>query len=120
MVTLRDVLTAPFKFRSESLVSDGGWSRVASYPELGCEARGEQMLDVIDDLEIQRVRHLVKAVADGVSIVPLRPPISDSGIDALLERAGLSDWIPRLDEELRQLASTEWGHSDGARSDSRD
>ena len=38
---LRDVLTAPFVLRSESVErADGSWVRVVSYPELGCSIAG--------------------------------------------------------------------------------
>ena len=101
MPTLRDLLTAPFMFRSESLaMKSGGWSRVGSYPELGCSAKGENMMEVVDELELQRVRALVKAVEDGRTVVPMRAPLADEGVEQLLTRAGLVEWISRLDEEV--------------------
>lgn len=105
MTTLRDVLTAPFMFRSESLPLDsGGWSRVASYPELDCEARGEIMMDMLDELELRRVQVIVNAVENGDPVVPVRPPIADDGVEELLARAGLSEWIARLDEDVLLVA----------------
>jgi hypothetical protein len=74
---------------------------VASYPELGCSVRGEQILEMIEELELQRVHVLVEAVKQGRSVVPLRAPLADNGVEQLLARAGLEEWIPRLDEQVR-------------------
>lgn len=98
--TLRDALSAPFVFRSQTVVSDRSFDRTVAYPELGCEVTGEKMLEMIDELEIARVRSIVAAVAAGRPIAPLRPAVASAGIEDLLMQAGLDDWIPRLDDPL--------------------
>ena len=98
---LRDVLTAPFVLRCESVErSDGSWVRVLSYPELGCRTAGVDMVAAMEQLELHRVRELVHAVARGKLPPALRAPIRDVGVEELLYRAGFPHWIPRLDDEI--------------------
>lgn len=98
---LRDVLTAPFVLRSESVErEDGSWVRVVSYPELGCSIAGLEMLAAMDQLELDRVRALVRGVEAGTLPRTLRRPVPDVGVEDVLRRAGLAGWIARLDEPL--------------------
>ena len=119
MATLRDLLTAPFLFRGESVPAEsGGWTRVASYPELGCQVSGENMMEVVEELEVQRVRMLVAAVEHGDPIPSLRPSLADDGLEPLLRRAGLASWIAKLDEDppsaavLAQVTASERQEND--------
>ena len=99
-VRLRDVLTAPFVLRCESVErSDGSWVRMLSYPELGCSTAGVDMAAAMDQLELFRVRELVHGVARG-KLPPLRAPIPDAGVEDILTRAGFPHWVPRLDDEI--------------------
>jgi len=98
---LRDVLTAPFVLRSESIErEDGSWVRVLSYPELGCSIAGSSMLAAMDELELDRVRTLVQGVERGTLPRTLRRPVPDVGVEETLDRAGLGTWIARLDDEI--------------------
>jgi hypothetical protein len=98
---LRDVLTAPFVLRSESVErEDGSWVRVLSYPELGCSIAGLNMLVAMDQLELDRVRTLVRSVERGTLPRTLRRPVPDVGLEETLQRAGLGSWVPRLDDPL--------------------
>lgn len=98
---LRDVLTAPFVLRSESVErADGSWVRVLSYPELGCSIAGADMLSGMDQLELDRVRTLVRGVETGTLPSPLRRPVPDVGIEETLQRAGLASWVARLDDPI--------------------
>lgn len=101
MPVLRDVLAAPFTLRSEAVhMDDGSWMRTLTYPELGCKVGGEHMMELVDAIEIERIKCLVRAVEKGESIAPLREPVSAHGVEDLLARAGLKDWIGRLDEDV--------------------
>jgi hypothetical protein len=101
VTTLRDVLTAPFLFRGETVPGeDGSWVRTLSYPELDCVVRGDVVLDLLAELEVERVKCLVRRVEAGAPIRPLREPIESDGVEALLTRAGLADRIARLDEAV--------------------
>ena len=100
-MTLRDVLTAPFVLRSESVErDDGSWVRVLSYPELGCSTAGVNMVAAMDALELDRIRALVADVERGTLPRTLRRPVPDVGIEESLTRAGLAPWIARLDDEV--------------------
>jgi hypothetical protein len=101
MPPLRDLLAAPFTLRSETVhLQDGSWRRTLTYPELGCQVRGEHMMELVEAIEIERVRCLIEAVEKGGRIEPLREPLSDFGVEDLLARAGLDDWIERLDDDV--------------------
>lgn len=98
---LRDVLTAPFVLRCESVErGDGSWVRVLSYPELGCSTHGINMVAAMEQLELDRIRTLVHRVARGKLPPTLRAPIPDAGVEEMLDRAGLPHWIARLDDEF--------------------
>lgn len=98
---LRDVLTAPFVLRSESIErEDGSWVRVLSYPELGCSTAGVNIVAAMDALELDRVRALVHGVERGTLPRTLRRPVPDVGVEEMLARAGLGTWIARLDDEI--------------------
>jgi hypothetical protein len=98
---LRDVLTAPFVLRCESVErSDGSWVRMLSYPELGCSTANADLVAAMDQLELHRVRELVHSVARGKLPATLRASIPDVGVEDLLDRAGFPHWISRLDEEI--------------------
>lgn len=101
MVTLRDVLSAPFVLRCETVSrDDGSWTRVVSYPELGLHAEGPETMGNLLEVELLRLRTLITAVEGGSEVPPLRPPIHDDRLEDLLDRAGLGPWIERLDEEV--------------------
>ena len=101
MPSLRNVLAAPFTLRSETVYAeDGSWVRTLTYPELGCRVGGERMMELVDAIEIERVRCLIKAVEAGEPIRPLREPVGAYGVEDLLARAGLEDWIGRLDDDV--------------------
>jgi hypothetical protein len=101
MPLLRNLLAAPFTLRSETLhMDDGSWVRTLTYPELGCRVEGEQMMELVEAVEIERVRALIQAVEKGERISPVREPLSDFDVEDLLVRAGLEDWIVRLDEHV--------------------
>lgn len=98
---LRDVLSAPFVLRSESIErEDGSWVRVLSYPELGCSTAGVNMIAAMEQLELDRVRALVASVERGALPRTLRRPVPDVGVEEMLARAGLGAWIARLDDEV--------------------
>ena len=101
MPPLRDVLAAPFTLRSETVhLQDGSWSRTLTYPELGCQVRGEHMMELVEAIEIERVRCLIEAIEKGEPIEPVRRPLSNFGLEELLARADLADWIDRLDDDV--------------------
>src|SRR5688500_3498348 len=101
MPVLRDVLAAPFTLRSETVHNDdGSWMRTLTYPELGCRVGGEHMMELVDAIEIERVKCLIRAVEKGESIEPLREPVGAHDVEDLLARAGLKDWIGRLDDDV--------------------
>lgn len=100
MTTLRDALSAPFVFRTQTVPGPSSYVRTAAYPELGCEVSGETMPELLEALEIARVHLIVDTLAAGRPIAPLRPPIPHPELEALLARAGLAEWIERLDEPL--------------------
>jgi hypothetical protein len=101
MPLLRNLLAAPFTLRSETVhMDDGSWVRTLAYPELGCRVEGEQMMELVEAIEIERVRALIRAVENGEAIRPVREPIGDYGVEDLLVRAGLQDWIGRLDDDV--------------------
>jgi hypothetical protein len=58
------------------------------------------MMELVEAIEVERVRCLVEAIEKGERIGPVRRPLSDFGIEELLSRAGLQDWIKRLDDEV--------------------
>jgi hypothetical protein len=101
MPPLRDVLAAPFTLRSEALqMADGSWLRTLTYPELNCQVGGEHMMELVEAIEIERVRSLIQAIQRGERIEPIREPLSDFGVEELLARAGLEAWIERLDDDI--------------------
>ena len=101
MPLLRDVLAAPFTLRSETIYQeDGSWLRTLTYPELGCHVGGENMMELVEAIEVERARCLIRAVERGEPIQPLRDPLPDTDIEDLLARAGLDDWIARLDDNV--------------------
>jgi len=101
MPPLRDVLAAPFTLRSETVhTGDGSWTRTLTYPELGCQVRGEHMMELVEAIEVERVRCLIEAIEKGEPIEPIRSPLSDFGVEELLATAGLEDWIERLDDDV--------------------
>lgn len=100
---LRDVLSAPFILRSESVEADDEtWVRVVSYPELGCREEGRSMPELMERLEARRLRMLLDRCLEG-SLPPLRPAIPDPTVELRLTRAGLESFIPRLDEDVACL-----------------
>lgn len=101
MVALREILSAPFVLRAETTEApDGSWKRVVSYPEVGCQVEGPDLMTALREVEVQRVRALVSAVELGASVTPLREAVPDAGVADLLHRAGLSEWVDRLDEQF--------------------
>lgn len=80
---------------------DGKWVRRAEYPELpGCSAEGSSLLAAMDNLEEQRIRHLIDAYQRGEDIPVPRPPLQ-SGASGL---SGIPiNWIIR---ELSNEGST--------------
>ena len=101
MALLRNVLAAPFTLRSETLLKeDGSWLRTLTYPELGARVEGEHMMELVEAIEIERARVLIRAIEKGERIDPVREPISDYGVEELLVQAGLEDWIARLDDDV--------------------
>lgn len=101
MPLLRNVLAAPFTLRSETqLMEDGSWLRTLTYPELGCRVGGENMMELVEAIEIERVRALIRAIDMGERIEPVREPLTGFGVEDLLVRAGLDEWIPRLDDDV--------------------
>jgi hypothetical protein len=108
-VRLRDVLSAPFILRSESVEADDEtWLRVVSYPELGCREEGRSMPELMERLEAQRLRMLLDRCLKGC-LPPLRPPIPDPTVELRLARAGLESFIPRLDEDVACLGQAAAG-----------
>jgi hypothetical protein len=101
MVALRKILAAPFVLRAETIVApDGSWTRVVSYPEIGCRVEGSDLMAALEEIEVQRVRALVSAVELGASMSPLREALPDVGVADLLRSAGLAEWVDRLDEQF--------------------
>jgi len=101
MPVLRNLLEAPFTLRSETILAeDGSWLRTLTYPELGCRVEGEHMMELVEAIEIERVKCLIRAVERGAPIQPLREPLPDLDVEALLARAGLGEWIARLDDKV--------------------
>jgi len=101
MALLRNVLAAPFTLRSETvLMEDGSWLRTLTYPELGARVEGEQMMELVEAIEIERASALIRAIEKGERIEPVREPLTDYGVEDLLARAGLKDWIARLDDDV--------------------
>ena len=100
-VPIRDVLSAPFLLRCETIRHpDGSWCRRVSYPELGVEVEGDDTTDILAILEIRKIRHLVDIIQFGHELPWLRSPVPHGGIEALLGRAGLGEWIERLDDSV--------------------
>jgi hypothetical protein len=100
VVRLRDVLSAPFILRSESVEADDeSWVRVVSYPELGCREEGKSMPELMERLEAQRLRVLLDRCLKG-TLPPLRRALPDPTVELRLARAGLESFIPRLDEDV--------------------
>ena len=58
------------------------------------------MMELVEAIEIERVRRLISAIDRGERIEPLRRPLSDFGLEDVLARAGLEDWIGRLDDDV--------------------
>jgi hypothetical protein len=81
-------------------MDDGSWVRTLTYPELGCRVEGEHMMELVEAIEIERARALIRAVEKGERIRPVREPVSDFGVEDLLTRAGLKEWIARLDDDV--------------------
>ena len=100
---LRDVLSAPFILRSESVEADDeSWIRVVSYPELGCREEGKSMPELMERLEAQRLRVLLERCLEG-SLPPVRPALPDPTVELRLASAGLESFIPQLDEDVARL-----------------
>ena len=105
--TLREALDAPFIFRSETVETANGWIRTLSYPEIGCSVQGEDVIDLVDELETERLRAIVRLVESGTPPSTLRHgPFAETGIETALARAGLHEWIDRLDVPIGRLART--------------
>lgn len=105
MISLREVFEAPFVLRSETVQrDDGSWIRLVSYPELDCAVEGESYLKLLDELEVARVRNLAYRIEFGTCNLRLRDALPGPGLDELLRRAGLEDWIGHLDEDIDHLA----------------
>jgi len=101
MATIRDLLTAPWILRAETVLGDSDeWIRTAAYPELGCHVAGRDFLALLDELEVQRVQALLETVAAGAPPQHLRPPVPADGLEQLLDAADRGDWVARLDEPL--------------------
>ncbi|MBO0892839.1 MAG: hypothetical protein J2O39_00545 [Acidimicrobiales bacterium] len=104
---LREVLSAPFLLRSESVeLDDETWVRVVSYPELGCREAGRSMPEVMERLEASKLRVLLDRCLAG-TLPPLREAVPDPTVELRLARAGLESFIPRLNEDVTDLARSE-------------
>lgn len=98
-VLMRDILDAPFLLRCETIRRpDGSWARRVSYPELGVELEGDDTTDILAALEIRKIQRLVDTIELGSELPRLRDPVPHGDLEDLLTRAGLGEWIERLDD----------------------
>jgi hypothetical protein len=102
-LNLEDYLAVPYKLIIESFEGpDGDWLRRASYPELpGCDVEGLWAVDVVDELDLLRVRLITDMFKRQEQIpvprAPLRsrPPLLDEArlgfVKYLVDRGKLSE-----------------------------
>ena len=104
---LREVLSAPFILRSESVeLDDGTWVRVVSYPELGCKEVGRSMPEVMERLEASKLYVLIDRCLAGTP-PSLRQAVPDPTVELRLARAGLESFIARLEDDVADLARSQ-------------
>jgi hypothetical protein len=100
-LTVRDVLCYPFVLRSQSVeTAAGAWHRKVSYPELGCEVSGENLEQALDELDCEKFQVILRNLPM-LGFVPEREPVPDPSIEQQLDRLGVTDLIPHLDDELQ-------------------
>jgi hypothetical protein len=98
-VKVRELLSSPFVLQVYNhQLADGSWETVVGYPELGVAIRGTDVVEMLETVEVARVRSLVERIEKGNAPVPRRQPLGDFGVDRLLVSAGREDWVERLDE----------------------
>lgn len=102
-IKLREVLSSPFRLRSESVERpDGTWIRVLSYPELGVSVEGNDMVDVLERIDIERIRTLLVACReDWLPDLPVA--VRDPELERLLARAGYVHLLDQLDRAVSDL-----------------
>lgn len=91
---LEEHLAVPYRLTTYSApVADGSWKRFAEYPEIGCTAWADTLVDAMDELERTRVGYIVERLASDEQIPTPRPPLRSllaeldpDEVDALRER----------------------------------
>jgi hypothetical protein len=70
------------------------------------EVRGDDIVQLIDELERRRIRQIIESVSAGEPILCLRRPlvdgpvtISSRNLRELLEEIGMAEWMDRLETE---------------------
>lgn len=105
--TLRELLATPYITYVEALPNeDGVWVRKASCPELdGCFVIAPRAWEAIESLELFLTKYLVDRVATGKPVPrpQHRAIVEDLSAEDLLERAGLGDWVAKLDDQINAV-----------------
>ncbi|WP_157067150.1 hypothetical protein [Alicyclobacillus shizuokensis] len=97
-MTLREYLSIPYILSSQSLLRDGTWIRIVSYPEVpDCVVEGLETVRMIDELDVRRIRTIVSILRSGGCPPVPRSPLPHVDVEGLLERLGLDELIALLD-----------------------
>ena len=97
------MLSSPFRLRSESVERpDGTWIRVLSYPELGVSVEGNDMVDILERIDIERIRTLLVACREDW-LPDLPAAVRDPELERLLARAGYVHLLDQLDRAVSDL-----------------
>ena len=92
---LEEYLAVPYKLVMESFeASDGDWLRRASYPELpGCDVEGFWAVDIVEELELLRVKIITERF-QGHEYIPVpRPPLKSRAPVLDLARLGFARYL---------------------------
>jgi hypothetical protein len=100
---LAQYLAIPYVAEFYSVERDGRWVRCGEYPELGCTSEGGSELVVMENLEIERVRTLVRMVRAGERPPEPRAPLTSgvSGLSALPLEELLARAIAQENDRVR-------------------
>ena len=92
---LDDHLAVPYKLVMESFEgADGDWLRRASYPELpGCDVEGFWAVDIVEELELLRVRIITERFRSREYIPVPRPPLKSHAPVLDVARLGFAKYL---------------------------
>lgn len=92
---LEDYLAVPYKLVMESFKgADGDWLRRASYPELpGCDVEGFGAVDIVEGLDLLRVRIITERFCNHEYIPVPRPPLKSHAPVLDVARLGFAKYL---------------------------